>query len=73
MPSFSKCHASDAEWYKLVKAGFERKMFQQVHEDDIFRDHNGAMVLSGAMGVDKPKEINGVVNIFLRFLTFLTP
>ncbi len=37
----SKVHASEAEWYALVKAGVARNMFCEVAEGDIFRSQFG--------------------------------
>ena len=48
-------HASDHEWYSLVKAGARLGIFSEVEENDRFIDGNGQMVLQGAIGVDKVK------------------
>ena len=72
-PRLSKVHASDAEWYEVCKAGFERGMFQVVPENEIFTDAGGHKVLAGAMGVDKPKVVDGQDCMFLRFIAILTP
>ena len=72
-PQVSKVHASDPEWYALVKAGFARNMLQPVDDSEVFTDHNGVPVLAGAMGVDKVKEIDGVSHRFLRFIAISTP
>ena len=72
-PQFSKVHATDPEWFAVCKAGFARNMFQPVSDEDVFKDHNGVPVLAGAMGVDKLKEIDGVVHRYLRFIAILTP
>ncbi len=48
-------------------------MFTEVSENEIFRNQHGDMVLSGAMGVDKPKEVDGVIVHHLRMISILTP
>ena len=48
-------------------------MFHVVCEEDIFKDHNGVPVLSGTMGADKLREVDGVVHRYLRFIVILTP
>ena len=73
-PPRSKVHASDAEWYKLCKAGLELGIFEFVAESEIFRDQHGRMVLNGAMGVDKEKDLpDGTVLDLLRFISILCP
>ena len=46
-------HATDSEWYALVKEGVERKIFGEISYEGIFKDKAGNPVLNGAMGVDK--------------------
>ena len=38
----SKVHATPAEWYSLVKGGFERGMFEAVGEHEVVRAPCGA-------------------------------
>ena len=64
----SRVHATDAEWYRLVKEGLKRGIFEEVAEDKIFRNQHGEMVLNGAMGVDKFKKTDGEVSHLLRFI-----
>ena len=64
----SKVHASDEEWYSLVKAGAERSLFAPVPLASVFCGFDGQPVLHGAMGVDKFKEEGGIVRRFLRFI-----
>ena len=69
----SRVHATDEEWYDLAKADYERDLFVEVPEDEIFRNNLGDMVLAGAMGVDKVKETpEGPVDL-LRFISILCP
>ena len=69
----SKVHATDSEWYSLVKAGVALGLFAEVAEADIFRDQHGALVLNGAMGVDKYKMVDGVEVHLLRFISIFVP
>ena len=69
----STVHASDAEWYKIVKEGIHRGIMAEVSEETILRDENGQMILNGAMGIDKYKKINGVILPLLRFITIFGP
>jgi hypothetical protein len=69
----SKVHATDAEWYSLVKGGVARGIFCHVPESEIFTNQHGDLVLNGAMGVDKFKEVNGVLEQQLRFIAIFTP
>ena len=48
-------------------------MFVMVDEADIFINQLGAPVFNGAMGVDKEKDVDGVVATLLRFICILTP
>jgi len=69
----SRVYASDEEWYKIVKAGYERGMMVEVPEANIFRNNLGDKVLAGAMGVDKIKVTpDGEVEL-LRFISILCP
>ena len=56
VPPKSEVHASEGEWYSLVKEGFARGIFGEVTYDKKIRikwQTNGKPVLNGAMGVDK--------------------
>ena len=72
-PPRSRVHATDAEWYSLVKAGASLGIFGKASESELFRDQFGNPVLNGAMGVDKPKEVNGKTEVFLRFMCIFVP
>ena len=48
-------------------------MFAPVGEHEIFKNQFGELVLNGALGVDKPKEIGGKELMLLRFISILTP
>eukprot|EP00971_Amphidinium_carterae_P334349 6469574-Amphidinium_carterae.1 len=69
----SRVYCSDREWYQIVQRGLELQIFTTVEEKDIFRNQHGELVLNGAMGVDKYKEIDGVMHHFLRFISILCP
>ena len=64
----SKVRASDSEWYSLCKAGGERNILGPVAEEDLFRGADGELCLNGAMGIDKPKCVDGVWVTLLRFI-----
>ena len=53
VPPKSKVHATDSEWYALVKEGVERNIFGEISYEHMFKDKAGNPVLNGAMGVDK--------------------
>ncbi|CAK0814125.1 unnamed protein product, partial [Prorocentrum cordatum] len=53
----STVHASTAEWYSLVKAAATLGLFEEVEEEDIFRNQFGDLILGGAMGVEKVKQV----------------
>ena len=73
MPPKSKVHATDSEWYALVKEGVGRKTFGEISYEGIFKDKAGNPVLNGAMGVDKVKDVNGKQVNLLRFICILIP
>ena len=54
-------HASDEEWYKLVKYAIEIGLFAVSDPNKIFRNNLGEMVLAGAMAITKVKEIEGTL------------
>ena len=47
---------TDSEWCKVVRAALLRGMMAPVAKSEIFRNNLGAMVLHGAMAVDKLKD-----------------
>ncbi len=67
-PQQSTCHRQS-----VVCQLQRRNMFREVSEDDLFKKQFGDLVLHGAMGVDKFKEIDGVMEHQLRFITNLVP
>ena len=69
----SKVYASEEEWFKICKAGPERGMFVPIEENDIFRNQFGDLVTNGTMGVDKPKEVESVIQHLLRFICIFCP
>ncbi len=48
-------------------------MFCEVAEGQICRNEFGDLILSGAMGVDKWKEVDGVLEHHIRLISILTP
>lgn len=68
----SRAHADNSEWKLIVKAGIDRGMFAMVDEADLFVNQLGAPVLNGVMGVDKEKDVDGVLTTLLRFICILT-
>ena len=54
-------HVASDECFKVFAVGIDRGMFVQVDEADIFVNQLWAPVSNGAMGVDKEKEVDGVV------------
>jgi hypothetical protein len=69
----SKVYADDANWFKICEAGAARDIICEVPEEDIFRNQLGEKVLNGAMGVDKWKDVLGVLEHHLRFISIFTP
>ena len=66
-------YATQAQWDALAEDALARGIFQEVAEHEVFRRPSGELVLNGAMGVDKYKEVGGAVRHLLRFITILTP
>ena len=69
----STVHADDDEWYDMCVAGHEREMFVPIEEEKIFRNNLGAKVMTGAMGFEKIKEVDGKTVNLLRFICILCP
>ena len=64
--------ASDEEWYKIVERGLRLGLVDTVDEADIFRDHNGKLVLNGATSVPKLKRLpDGSIVELQRFISNL--
>ena len=64
----------DGVWYKIVERGLRLGLMDTVDEADIFRDHNGKLVLNGAMGVPKLKRFpDGSTVELQRFISNLVP
>ena len=72
-PHHSKVRASDEEWNKLVKAGYDRQLMVGVDPEDVFKDHAGRPVLNGAGAVKKEKKKDGKVLRLQRFISNLIP
>ena len=62
-------YGSDAEWRKVVRAAYLRGMMAPVADSDVFRNQLGAMVLNGAMAVDKLKD----AQVLQRFICTFGP
>ena len=69
----SVVHATDTEWYSLVKAGLERGIFKVVPESEIFVNQHNDKVLNGAMGVDKVKQTETGEIHLLWFICIFVP
>ena len=57
---FSKVHVDADEWFSICKAGYARGMMAPMEEDKQIKNRFGDLILSGAMGVDKYKVVDGV-------------
>ena len=69
----SKVRASDEEWTKICRAAAQRGMMTTVEDSKIPRDRSGHLVVNGAGGVRKVKEVNGKTQELLRFISILVP
>ena len=69
----SKVRASDDEWLKICRAAAQRGMMTTVDDQLIPRDRSGHLVVNGAGGVRKVKEVNGRTLELLRFISILVP
>lgn len=65
----SKVHATQSEWYSLLKGAHLRGMFEHMAEPEVVRSPTGEKILNGAMGVDKWKKINGVDTLCELFIS----
>ena len=72
-PPTSRVYASDEEWYQLVKYGSFLGLFGEIPQEKIFRNQFGDLVVNGAMGVDKIKNVNGKEEMYLRFISNFIP
>ena len=72
-PPKSPARATQDEWNVIVKAAAARGLMVPVEEQDVFRDHNGTMVLNGAAGVKKLKKIGGEMRSMQRFISNFIP
>ena len=73
VPPLSRVRATDTEWEKIVRAGYERGMMRLVRDDEVFRDTKGRPVLNGAGGVRKVKTVGGEERELQRFISILVP
>eukprot|EP00435_Cladocopium_sp_Y103_P055857 s828_g18.t1 len=72
-PPRSKVRATQEEWNLIVKAAAARGLMVAVEEEEVFRDHNGEMVLNGAAAVKKLKRVGGEVKTLQRFISNFIP
>ena len=68
-----RVRASDEEWFKIVKAGYDRGMFTAVKDEDVPVDKRGHLITNGAGGVAKSKVQGGVTVEMQRFISILCP
>ncbi|CAE7232215.1 unnamed protein product [Symbiodinium sp. CCMP2592] len=69
----SRVRASETEWFKIVKAGYDRGMMVAVREEDIPQDRRGHLITNGAGGVAKVKMDGGTRVEAQRFISILCP
>ncbi|CAE7227472.1 unnamed protein product [Symbiodinium sp. CCMP2592] len=69
----SRVRASDQEWFKIVKAGYDRGMFTAVKDEDVPVDRRGFLITNGPGGVAKNKVQDGVTVEMQRFISILCP
>ncbi|CAE7806385.1 unnamed protein product [Symbiodinium sp. CCMP2592] len=69
----SRVRATDEEWHKIVRAGYDRGMFTAVRDEDIPVDKRGHLITNGAGGVRKTKEKDGKTIELQRFISILCP
>lgn len=69
----SKVRASDQEWFKIVRAAWERGMMRPVDDARVPRDRNGHLIVNGAGAVHKEKMVDGRAVACQRFISILCP
>lgn len=69
----SLVRATEDEWYKICAEGHKRGLFCMVDDSEVPRDRAGHLVLNGAGGVTKIKEMNGQLVHLQRFISVLIP
>ena len=69
----SRVRASDAEWFKIVQAAWERGMMRPVNDADVPRDRSGHLITNGAGAVFKEKVVDGKTIAAQRFISILCP
>ncbi|CAE7668538.1 unnamed protein product [Symbiodinium sp. CCMP2592] len=69
----SRVRASEEEWFKIVKSGYDRGMFVAVSDSDVPVDKRGHLITNGAGGVAKVKHEGGQVIEAQRFISILCP
>ena len=72
-PPRSKVRASQEEWEKIVTAAAARNLMVPVPAEEVFRDHQGEMVLNGAAAVRKLKTVGGESKVMQRFISNFIP
>ena len=66
-----RVRASDEEWFKIVKAGYDRGMFTAGRDEDVPVDERAHLITNGAGGVAKNKVQGGVTVEMQRFISIL--
>eukprot|EP00435_Cladocopium_sp_Y103_P042108 s410_g11.t1 len=69
----SRVRASDAEWFKIVQAAWERGMMKPVDDSKVPRDRQGHLITNGAGAVFKEKMRDGKPVAAQRFISIMCP
>eukprot|EP00435_Cladocopium_sp_Y103_P054971 s63_g18.t1 len=69
----SRVRASDTEWFRIVRAAWERGMMKAVDDGCVPWDRSGHLITNGAGAVFKEKIIDGRVVAAQRFISILCP
>ncbi|CAE7679050.1 unnamed protein product [Symbiodinium sp. CCMP2456] len=69
----SRVRATETEWHKIVKAGYDRGMFVAVRDEDVPVDKGGHLITNGAGAVVKIKQEHGRAVEAQRFISVLCP
>ena len=65
--------ATEDEWFKICAEGYKRGLFCMVDDAEVPQDRAGHLVVNGAGGVTKLKEVNGQQVQLQRFISVLIP
>ncbi|CAE7300353.1 unnamed protein product [Symbiodinium sp. CCMP2592] len=69
----SRVRASETEWHKIVRAGYDRGMFVAVDDSEVPTDKRGHLITNGAGAVTKMKKEDGRDVEAQRFISILCP